>query len=146
MAILAREKLVYLAETQRTAKNGRYRKPGSFLASCLEVELGYTQQQGINAEETRDAGRTRFRTMRTNDPWRSWRLPVPVRQTGLGERTGLGVLSHKKPGFFLLFCLPQEEKVLIHKSRPVLMPPGWLPTPACSPPGQLDRQARPDSE
>ncbi len=46
------------AKNAKNGENGRHRKPVSFLASCLEVEPSYDQQQGINAEETRDAGRT----------------------------------------------------------------------------------------
>ena len=53
----------------KNGENGRHRKPVSFLVSCLEVEPGSDQQQLLNAEETRNAGKTRLRTMRTNDPW-----------------------------------------------------------------------------
>jgi len=46
------------AKNAKDGESGRYRKPVSFLASCLKVKPGSDQQQRPNVEETRNAGRT----------------------------------------------------------------------------------------
>ncbi len=81
---------------------------------------GLTLRPGMQEE-------LRTRGTKTKDPLRPG---VFAREKGLFMRTGLGDLSHKRPDFLLLSWFPQEEKVLIHESRPVPVRE-WLITPTC---------------